>query len=155
MWRTARAVGTPALDHDVLRECLRRLDLGRGSRRAEDWETRVPEAVGDPRREGCFRPDDGDVGNLRFRHIEQRRDVGRVGLHAPAKLLDSRVPGRRDQIERLIVAGELPGERMLAPAAPDEQNLHFGRPRTAWVNASRARFSTSPTWSIACRACCS
>ncbi len=57
--------------HHLLREPLRALDPGRGRRRAEDGDPRVPERVGHTRDEGSLRADDDQVDRERPRKPEQ------------------------------------------------------------------------------------
>jgi hypothetical protein len=105
--------------------------LGGRLGRSKDREGGGAKTVDDACGQRAFRPDDRYIGTLGFGQLEERPDVVSTDLHAPADLGNARVSRRRDQLERLVVTGELPGERVLAAPAADEEDLHFGRPRTA------------------------
>ena len=66
------------------------------------------------------------TGALAGEALEGARGRATLSGDALPELGDARIPGRGDQLEVGLFAGELPRERVLAPAAADEENAHGG-----------------------------
>ena len=108
--------------------------------------------------------DHDEIGLFSRGQPHDRRNVVRAHRHAAAERRDSWIPGCGDDLDRRLILLELPGERVLAPTATDDQSPHAGGgpplepppfpgPRNAVLKASRARVSTSPTLAAARRDC--
>ena len=104
--------------------------------------------VREPRREGSFRADEDHVDVLGAGKLAECDDIRSAHRDAARDGGDARVTGGGDDLERRIVALELPGEGVLTPTAPDEEELHSRRALRS-LKASRARVRTSVTVSIA------
>ena len=110
---------------DVVTERLARLDPGRRLRRPEDGEACSAKRVGDAGRQRRLRPDDDQLGGLAPGDRDDRRRIERVDARRPADAWlgrDGGTPGRDDHLVDARFAGQLPGERMLAGAAPDDED---------------------------------
>ena len=116
--RDARRLG------DLPAERLRALDPGRGGARAEDREPGVRERVGDAGGQRRLRPDDDELGGEPPGDRDDRRTVERIdGLAADPRLRRDPVgSGRDEDLVDARLGGELPGQRVLAAAAADDQD---------------------------------
>ena len=116
-----RHAGSP---HLALGIGLRRLEARRLARWSEDVNARLVERVGDAGGEGRLRTDDDHVVSL-ARGVSRNR--GRVqGIEIGHRLCDRRrapIPRRDAHPGHALVAGEPPGEGVLAPAAAQDQDL--------------------------------
>ena len=107
---------------------LRALDPRRGRARAEDRDARRRKRVGDARDERGLGADDDEVGRERARELDKASPSSAcTGWQLPS-CGDAGVPGRCVQLGRARALRELPGERVLAPARPDEEHLHRRAP---------------------------
>ena len=113
-------------DHELLGKRLGTFQLRGGLRRPKDAQPRGLEAIHHPRHQRRFRSHQGQVNRLPLRQRDQtvqvadfHCDVGRLGQRARAAV------ARRDpQPVHLGRLAQLPGQRMFAPAAADQQNSH-------------------------------
>src|SRR4029079_15009314 len=80
--------------------------------------------------------DERPIGFVLSRNGRQRVDIRRRDREARRKLGDARIAGGRKNLCSGIFQSQAPGERVLAPAAAYEENLH--RLRQAEVTESRA-----------------
>ena len=144
--------GDTRVDHHVLREPLRCLEARGGRRRAERGNSLRPKHVGQAGCERSLGPDDHEVHVLGRRQLRDTRDVRRGNWYTTRELRDARVARCSEELEGCVVALQLPGEGVLAPAPADDQCLHESDVLNALLNASRARARTSPTCAIASRA---
>ena len=126
VWISARAVGIAVVEHELLGERLRRLDLSGGAGGAEDRQARRAEAIDDARLERRFGTDDGEVDVAVASEALEAVDVAHVDRDALAELGDAGVAWRGDELEVGLFPGELPGERVLATTAADEEDSHGG-----------------------------
>src|SRR5947208_3536542 len=110
--------------HDLLGEELRAFDLSGGSARPEHGDASVAKLVGQACHEGRFRSDDDEVDFMLAAEREQSLAVLRPDRMAMANPGDPRVSRRSMQLFAVLALGQLPGERVLAPARPHDQNLH-------------------------------
>ena len=110
--------------HDLFREALRAFDLRRRGARPEHRDAAEPKCVGDAGHERHLGTDHDEVDRERAREREQALRVLRVHRVARPETGDPRVTGRGVQLGQPRALRELPGERMLAPARPHDQNLH-------------------------------
>ena len=100
MWISARAVGMPGVEHELLGERLGGLDLGGGAGRSEDGQAGGAEAVDDAGRERRFGADDGEVDGAVAARALERVDVERViGTHSPSSAMPG-IARRGDELER-------------------------------------------------------
>ena len=118
--------GHAGVAHQLLREGLRRFDARGGARRAEDGELLEAECIHESGGERRLGPNDREVGTLAQREIEERAGVRRLHRGAAAELRQPRVARGGDDVEGRMTPRERPGEGVLAPAAADQQHLHFG-----------------------------
>jgi len=137
--------------HEFLGEPLRRFDAGRGRRRPEGPESSRRKPVNKPRGQRRFGADDSQVESPPDRLGDQAVEVVAPGRVARGQLRDARVARRTVQVQRWIVALQLPGNRVFATAAADDQGFHFSSldVLNAPSNASRARPSTPEIVAIA------
>jgi hypothetical protein len=113
--------------HERLREILRALQLRRGARRTEDLQPLRAKGVDDPGGERRFGSDDGQRHRLALRKPHQ------LGNRRDGDVRDS-VFARRSGIARRDEhfgdprrLGDLPRQRVLAPAAADDEPFTSGR----------------------------
>ena len=103
--------------HDLLRVGLGALELGGGGDRAERRDARLGAAVDEARDQRRLRPDDDEVDPGRG---DRRGVVGAVERRRLAR--DPGVPGRAEHLRRLRRAQQRAHDRVLAPAAADDEN---------------------------------
>ena len=110
----------------VLGEALRALQPRRGFARAERLEAgrfEIVDHAGDQRR---LRPDHDEVDLVRLAERDHRRVVGDVERDAFGLLRDAGIARRANEPVGQRAGGELPGQRVLAPAGAEEENVHAG-----------------------------
>ena len=106
-------------------ERLARLDPGRRRGRAEDGDPGLRQRIGHPGGKRRLRSDDDQLGGLT---PGARDDRGRVERIHPGHAADPRLPGDRiaagrdDHLVDARLGGQLPGQRVLAAAAPDDED---------------------------------
>ena len=110
--------------HELLREHLAALELRRGTRRPEDEAATRAEEIDDAAIERQLRPDDREVDALALGEVEHRlRIAGDRQRPCVATAPCPALPGAQNNGATSGSAGELPGERVLAATAADDQNL--------------------------------
>ena len=110
--------------HQLLRVDLRALQARRGLARAESRDPGVGERVDQALDQGRLGPDDHQVDGLIARGGDQAGYVLGTDVQAPGVVSDAGVPRRAQQLRMPLGAGERPRDRMLAPAAADDQDPH-------------------------------
>ena len=121
----ARAIGTPAAAATSWQNAL--LDSIRAAA-AVGPKTAIPasiERVGDAGRQRRLGPDDDQLGGLAPGDRDDRRRVERIDARhaADTRLARDRVaPRRDDDLVDARLGGQLPGERVLAPAAAHDED---------------------------------
>ena len=107
--------------HQFLGERLARLYLGGGPGGAEDSQTLRQKPVGDAGRQGCLRPDDGQVNLEVSGCLQQRLDV--FGFDIQILGEPSRAGIARSGINpaNFGALGYLPYQRMLPGPTPNNQ----------------------------------
>ena len=110
--------------HHVLGERLRAFDPRRVAAGAEHREPVSPQRVADARDERGLGPDDDEVGSELPGKPEQALSVLRANRMTVPDLGDAGVAWRAMELGQARTLGELPRERMLAPARPHEEHLH-------------------------------
>ena len=113
--------------HHVLGEALRPLDPRRRPARAEDADAVAAERVADAGDERRLGPDHGQVGVEAAGEPEQGLRVVRPHRVAVAERRDSRIARRGVERGQAGCLRQLPRQRVLATARPDEEHLHGGR----------------------------
>jgi hypothetical protein len=111
--------------HELLRERLAGLEPRGGARRSEDRDAGRAQDVGDARRQRILGSHDDEVDALLRRERAHRVGVarphggeaGRDALHRGAARRDEHALGAR-------ALRDLPGERVLAAAAAEDQDAH-------------------------------
>ena len=116
--------GNARVVHDLFREQLRALDLRGACAWPEDGYARVSQLVGDTRDERCLRPHHNEIDLERRREGEQPFGVLGADGMAATESGDAGVAGRRMELVEARRLAQLPGERMLACARTDEEDLH-------------------------------
>ncbi len=133
--------------HQLLGERLRELDLRRRARGPEDRDALGAQCVGDPGGERRLRPDDHEV---RAQPCRRRDDGGPVVLIEIGEVLavlgGARVARRAREAAEARRLGELPGDRVLAPAAAEQEDVRAHRASCLGVAAV-----TPPTPTRSCR----
>ena len=133
------------LAHERLRERLRRLDARRAARGPEHRDAGGAQRVREPCRERRLGTDHDELRLLLHRQCDDPRNVVRAHRHAAAERRQPRISGRGDDLDRWLVLRQLPGERVLAPAASDDQNPHASVMREGRLRSSRHRPSDRET----------
>ena len=110
--------------HQRLGEGLGALDGGRARARPEHREAPGPQRIGDAGHQRLLRPDDDEVHVVRDREPRQPLDVVHGEVEAARVARDAGVAGRRPDLLDERALGDLPGERVLAAAAADQQDPH-------------------------------
>src|SRR6266550_2999419 len=131
----------PRANHQLFRETLRGLDARRFARGAEDREPSGLEQIHDPRFERSLRADHSEIHSLLLGELRQWLQFVGGNRNTPRHVFDPRIPGCRNEFGVGIVAAKLPRERVLAPAAADDQNLH---PTACSRSAIRSPTSSTP-----------
>ena len=153
---------------NVVAERLARLDPGRRRGRPEDGDTRVSQRIGHAGGERRLGSDDNELAGLA---TGKRQDRGRIQRVDPGDAADTRflrdgvAPRCDDDLVDARLGGQLPGERMLAPAAAHDEDpgrhdqAHAGNPARlrigrqarsmVWVRSGPTDRSTigTPAWS--------
>jgi hypothetical protein len=114
----------PRVQEELLGERLARLQPRGRPRRPEHREAARAERVDHPGGERRFRADDRERRAFGQGERDERVDVAGRDRHAPAERGDPRVAGRGDQFDVGALAAQLPRERVLAPAAADQEDFH-------------------------------
>src|SRR2546423_152257 len=131
----------PRANHQLLRETLRGLDARRFARGAEDRQAPGLEQIHDPRFERSLRADHSEIHSLLLGELRHWLQFVGGNRNTPRHVFDPRIPRCRDEFGVGIVAAKLPGERVLAPAAADDQNFH---PNACSRSAIRSPTSPPP-----------
>ena len=120
----AEARGRDAVTgHEVLGEGLRALEPRRGRAAPEHREPDRAEPVGQAEGERGLGPDHHEVGPLLLGQGHELVDGGVLDRHAAGVRGDAGVAGRGDHAAEARALGELPRERVLAPAAADQEHV--------------------------------
>jgi hypothetical protein len=112
------------LCHDVLREALAALDLGRGAGRPEAGDAGRPDRVGGAGHQRHLRADDDEVGGDLLRERGHRGGVGHV---EGARLGERGGPGvarRAHQRGDSRIAAQRQQQGVLAGTGSDDEDLH-------------------------------
>jgi hypothetical protein len=109
---------------DVLGERLRAFDPRGVGARPEHGDAQVPELVRNAGDERSLGADDHQVCFERAGEAEQAFAVFRADGMAAAEPRDPRISRCRVQLLEALGLAELPRERVLASAGPDQQHLH-------------------------------
>ena len=131
------------LGAELLGERLRAFELGRGAARPERLDARRREIVDDAGDERRLRPDDDEIDPFGPGSRRDRGVIGDVERQIRAALRRAGVAGRDEQALAERARGELPGQRMLAPARADQKYPHdeapIATPVGLWTHAGAGR----------------
>ncbi len=116
--------GDAVARHEVLGEGFARFDARGGGAGPEGAQAGLLESIDDPGGKGIFRADDGEADLVFAGEIDQAIEVHRVDGHAFAVLVHAGIAGGAIELAELGRLGQLPRERVLAPARADQQNIH-------------------------------
>ena len=120
-----RAIATPAASATSRQNAFDALDPRRGRGRAEDGDPGGDERVGDAGRQRRLRPDDDELDRAVAGGRDDRR-AGRAGRRRRSATRGSAAiasrPGATTTSFDARLGGELPGERVLAAAAADDED---------------------------------
>ena len=115
--------------HEVFGKCLRTLNLRRELRGAECLDSLRRQCVDEAARKRRLRADDDEIDVVLLGKSDDCRIVRRRDLrHAFGDCRHAWITWKRIKLLCLRTILELPCERMLAPAAADDQNLHLVAP---------------------------
>ena len=118
--------GNAIAAHDDLRVDLRAFQLGGALRRAESFDSRRHQRIHDAVHQRNLRPDHHQTDILLFR---QRNDCVVIldgnARNALGKVRNAGIARNGVQLIRMLALTELPRQRVLAPAAADQQNIHI------------------------------
>ncbi len=109
---------------DFLGEAFGRLEPGGRLARAEDEEAGFAQAVRDAGGEGRLGADDDEVDGVLLGEGDERRAVQDVDVGAFGDHRDTGVAGRHDEPVAFGVLEHGPGQRMLPPAAAEDEDVH-------------------------------
>ena len=109
---------------ELLREDLRRLDLGRKTRGAEDRQIALSELVGDAEGQGKLRPDHGQIHLQLLGEIGDLDNVSGRNRNAVGDFGDARVARRAEELVHEGTPPQRPTQGMLPPTASDDQDFH-------------------------------
>ena len=121
------AVGTPAAAITSFAKLFDPSILAAARPGPKTGDAVAAERVGDARDERRLGPDHGEVGVEAAGEAEQRLGVVCPHRVAVAERRDARIARRGVQPGQAGRLRQLPRERMLATARPDEEHLHGGR----------------------------
>src|SRR4029078_12522046 len=114
---------------EVLGEAFRAFEPCAPFRWAERLYASASETVDDARTKRHFRPDDDEVDFLLLAESNHRRMVGDVERHARGLLRDAGVAGGAIELVGERAGRHLPGQRVLASAGTDNEDVHGTRGR--------------------------
>ncbi len=110
--------------HEGLGESLAALELGGVGRGTEGRDADLAQAIGESRRQRILGADDDEVDHLATREGDDPRQIVRLRLGMADGETFHRCTARGGmQAPELVTLGELPHQRMLAPAAADDEDL--------------------------------
>ena len=110
--------------HQLLRERLRALEPRRGGGRAEARDATLAERIDHARDERRLRPDNDEIAALVGGRADDRIDILGRDVDAPDPVArDAGVPGCGDDLRVLRAAEQCAHDRVLAAAAPDDEDL--------------------------------
>ena len=148
-------VGRAGRGHDLLGEPFGGLDLGGGGGGTEGADTGGVQGVDQPGGERRFGADDDKVDAALGRGADDAFDVGVGDRQVFAERGSAGVAGGTEQFGAAGTAGDRPGERVLAPAAADDQDAHgLPAPSAASVSPSGRSGRVDPAASIRLRSPC-
>src|SRR5690606_16464091 len=148
--------GHARLLHERLGESLGRLDLGGGARGTEHGDSTLEQSVGESRSERSLRTHHHQAHAFALGERHESVNVRRGYRLTGAQLRNARVTWRCYELQRRMIALELPCQGVLTPSTSHQQDLHLSSrfSRNASVNASPAlrsewvsRPAKSRTWS--------
>src|ERR1700682_595281 len=117
MRRTGR--WNPGACHQLFRKPLGGLDSRCFACWPEDRQSSRLKEIDDPGFERALWSDDREIDPLVLRECRQLLELPGANQHAARDGSDSRIAGCGEELGVWIVAAQLPGERMLAPATAD------------------------------------
>ena len=132
----------------LLGEGLRPLDARGRLARPEHGHAGAPKLVRDARDERRLGADDDEVDLVLAAEAEEALDVVHADRVAAAECRDPGIPRRRMQLRQPLALRDLPRERVLAAARPQDQHLHVGEFKAAGgCFKYRRRAVGGPVWS--------
>src|SRR4029079_10713895 len=132
----------------LLRTGRRPLDPRGRLARPENGDAGAPELVRDARDERRLRADDDEVDLVLSAEAEEALDVVHADRVAAAERRDPGISPRRMQLSQPLAPRDLPRERMLAAARPQDQHLHEAEFKVAGACFKyRRRAVGGPVWS--------
>ena len=108
--------GDVMTDHETLGKILRAFKLGRFTRRSEYLQPASTEDVDDAGRQRGLRTDDGQMNAFLFREIGQCLRFGDMDVHDFGFTCRAGVARRDENTLNAGEFGQVPSQRMLAPA---------------------------------------
>jgi hypothetical protein len=131
--------------HELFREALRGLDARGFPCRPEYRQCPRLKSVNDACFQRSFRAYQCEVNPLFFGECSQLLNFIGENRHAARESGNAWVARSGEDFSGRIVAAEFPGERVLAPSAADDQNLH---PKACSRSAIRSPTSSTPHESL-------
>ena len=129
----------PASAQSCLGVALRALEPRRFARWPEDGDAGGGEIVDDAGDERRLRPDHDEVDSLLAAEGDDRRMIGDVERDELGAFRDAGIARRGVELPELRRLRELPGQRMLAPAGADEEDVHRSSRHSPCTPDSHAR----------------
>jgi hypothetical protein len=123
VWRSARAVGTPA---SSISSFANAFEL---SSRAGGWpehrQRRGAEGIHDPGGERRFGANECEIRLLALGQFHQRRHVARRDIHAAPHAREPRIARSGNDLDARMTPRQRPGDGVFTAAAAHDQHLHF------------------------------
>jgi hypothetical protein len=91
--------------------------------RPENWYAGAGKTIDDTLCQGCFRPDYNQFDRLFFGNFYQRFDIGRLDIKVLCQLCRPGITRCTINFACFRTPGQLPYQRMLSGAIPDDQYL--------------------------------
>ncbi len=118
------ARGDVGMSQQVLAEDLAPFELGCRLAGAENAQFLGLERVDNAERERLFGPDDREADIVLLGELDEARKIGRADVDVLGHARRARVARRDEDAVDVRTLPKLPGQRMLAPATTDHQELH-------------------------------
>src|SRR5439155_21182240 len=135
--------GDAGVSHDFFCECLGGLDPRSGLAGPEHGVTAGPQGIRQTGGEGAFGSDDGEVDAVLLHRFYNVSNLSNLQFEILAELRGAGIAGSGEQVGVGGVALQRPAERVLAPAAADDQDSHFFLKASEKAWAARLAVSTT------------
>ena len=126
-WVHEAAVGcrrNVGLAAEILGKAFRAFELCRGFRRTEILNARLAESVTQPCNERCLGADDDQLDPRVAAKLDDDIVIGRIDRDTLGDFCNPGIPGRAEELGQERACAQRPGERVLAAARANQQDIH-------------------------------